>query len=78
MANTRTGSRSKATHELDPETGLATEWIEGTIKAIEDVTSREAQASRDPCNGIFASCLYNHFLSAMRAAQKAAMGSTRN
>jgi hypothetical protein len=78
MVNASTGSPGKAMREIDPETGLATEWIEGTIKAIEDVTSREARASGDPLNAPFASCLYEHFLSAMRVAQKAAMGGTRN
>ena len=78
MANKRAELSGNGRHEIDPDTGLAYEWIESTLKAVEDAINREANASRETCHALFASCLYRNFLREMRRANSVAMGITRN
>jgi hypothetical protein len=76
MPNKRTELSGNGRPEIDPETGLAYEWVAGTKRAVEDAIIREAKASGEACHAVFASCLYKNFLDSMRRSHDASVRMT--
>jgi len=78
MATNKTELSDNGRPDIDPDTGLAYEWVHGTMTAVEDAINLAANEAPETCHAALAMCLYKHFLAAMRRAQYAAMGTTRN
>jgi len=75
MATNKTEFSDNGRPDIDPHTGLAYEWVHGTMTAVEDAINRKANALRQTnespgtSHATLALCLYKNFLMAMRRAQ---------